>query len=430
MNYWNVFLNASIFVVFSCYSTGTHYKEVMQSVIKKDPHLNVGVIVKSIEDEEILYEQHEDRLFTPASCIKLFTAAVALHILGAEFCFKTAIYTDGVISGDELFGNLFIKASGDPSLTTKNLKGLFKKIKEKGINRIVGNVYVDTAVFEDSSESYYGNGFCLDDIGKHYMQPISALIVDKNMKRVGRGKKIVLLNPHEYFCSMLGKLINNCGISYTKLVAQANTPRVVQELASHLSAPLPVLLSHMLKKSDNLYANAIFKYLGARQSGLRGTWDSGKEVVREFLRTELDIHQGVYVIEDGAGLSRYNLLSPAHIIKLLTWVYNNKKIFPIFCASLAHSGKDGTLRDRLVEYPGVVVAKTGTMHGISSLSGYICLDSHEPIIFSILLNGFIQKKQTDVCLNYKKDIEDTVCMNIIQLARCSNNVKGRLIAHI
>jgi D-alanyl-D-alanine carboxypeptidase/D-alanyl-D-alanine-endopeptidase (penicillin-binding protein 4) len=408
------------FLAFLSYAGSESYKEILLPIIKKDPNLNIGIIIKSSKKSEFFYSKHPDRLFTPGSCIKLFTAAAALHILGPEFCFRTAVYTSGTISNNELLGNLYIKASGDPSLTMQDIEELIKKVQEKGLKKITGNVYLDTSIFEDNFESYYGNGFCLDDLGTFDMPPVTSFIIDHNMQRLDNGKKTVILNPHEYVSALVEKFLTDYAISYTKPVMQMSVPDKAQELAWHVSEPLHALLAYMLKKSDNLFANAMFKYLGAYKSGLPGTWQNSKEVMQDFLKRELGIQPSSYVIEDGAGLSRYNLVSPSQIIQLLTWFYNNKKIFSIFRPCLALSGKDGTLKHRLIEYPGIVAAKTGTMSGVSSLSGYICLEDHEPIIFSIMLNGFIQKKllvanHNDDYVSFKHDIEDALCEEIIKI---------------
>lgn len=415
-----IFSSICFSLIFLSYAGSETYKEILRPILKKDPNLNIGIIIKSSHESDFLYAKHQDRLFTPGSCTKLFAAAVALHMLGPEFCFETALYTNGNISGDELHGDLYIKASGDPSLTTQDIAELIKKVQEKGIKKIAGNVYLDTSVFEDNFESYYGNGFCLDDLGTFDMPPVTSFIIDHNMRRSDNGKKTVILNPHEYVCSLVDKYLTDCFISYTKPVMQLSLPDKTQELARHVSEPLHVLLAHMLKNSDNLFANAIFKYIGVHKSGLQGTWQSGKEVMQDFLKGELGIQSGSYVIEDGAGLSRYNLISTSQIVQLLTWVYNNKKIFSIFRHCLALSGKDGTLKHRMKEYPRIIAAKTGSMSGVSALSGYVCLEDHEPIIFSIMLNGLIQKKpstanQNDGYISYKHDIEDAVCKEIIEI---------------
>jgi len=69
----------------------------------------------------------------------------------------------------------------------------------------------------------------------------------------------------------------------------------------------------------------------------------------------------------------------------------------------------------MIEHRGIVKAKTGTLSGVSALSGYICVPGNEPYIFSIMLNGFIQQNSDthSFSVNYKSDVEDALCGAVI-----------------
>ena len=165
------------------------------------------------------------------------------------------------------------------------------------------------------------------------------------------------MKPHAHLCSVIENILSKLTIECGAVVATATPSLSATEVACHRSKPLRTLIAHMLKESDNLYANTLFKFLGAYQTGL-GTWESGKKALKMFLKNEVGIMPGSYVMEDGAGLSRYNLISPSQIVQLLSWVYNHKELFDVFCECLAHSGQDGTLKRRMLNYPGVIKAKT------------------------------------------------------------------------
>ena len=76
---------------------------------------------------------------------------------------------------------------------------------------------------------------------------------------------------------------------------------------------------------------------------------------------------------DGDGESRYDLITPAQVIKVLYYAQHNRKIRSYFRVALPIAGIDGTLQNRLKQHGvrHVVIAKTGSMTGVSSLSGYV-----------------------------------------------------------
>ena len=167
MKFLPILLNASL--VFFNYSVAQQYQEVLKNIIRsKDPNLNIGISIKFPDSHDFVYTKHQDRLFTPASCTKLFTAAAALHILGPEFCFETRLLKNGDINDQVLNGNLISRPLVISVLTYRDLEELIAQIKKAGIKKIVGAVYIDTSIFEDSAAAYYGKGFCVEDIGQSW----------------------------------------------------------------------------------------------------------------------------------------------------------------------------------------------------------------------------------------------------------------------
>lgn len=397
------------------------YKNLIRA---KDPNLNIGVYVVMPENNTVICSKHKDRLFIPASNTKLFTAAAALDILGVNFCFETTLLTDGVLQGQSVEGNVYVKASGDPSFTKNDLTNLFAQLKKQSIDTITGDICIDLSIFEDDPKTYYGNGFCVDDIGCAFNAPISPCIIDENLTTSSNGHSVALTDPEKYLISLIPEILRTTGISLLGTIKLSYAPGDnTIELARHSSNPLSDLVKKTLKESDNLYANAIFKQLAVHHSGKPGTWAKGKKALEAFLCNELEIAKGTFVVEDGAGLSRYNLLSPAHLVKLLLWIYKKPALYHIFFESLPIAGVDGTLKKRFQECKGLVRAKTGTMTGISALSGYLYLNNRtEPIVFSCMLNGFIQRPiQTDgqapkLHIQYKTDIEDALCLYVMRTA--------------
>ena len=183
-------------------------------------------------------------------------------------------------------------------------------------------------------------------------------------------------------------------------------PEEAAELASFSSRPLSQIVEQMMKDSDNLIADMLFKKIGQVRYGTPGTWQKGTRAVRDFLEKQIGLNTDRVVIMDGSGLSRYNLISPHDLVASLAWMKKQFAYSSEFCASLPISGIDGSLLERMQDpsLKGKIRAKPGTMTGISSLSGYATTQDGDVLAFSIMLNGFTKSQE-----QYKTQIEDRIC---------------------
>lgn len=179
-------------------------------------------------------------------------------------------------------------------------------------------------------------------------------------------------------------------------------------VVSRFRTPITAVLKRIGKNSQNLFAECLLKRVGyewARASGIaapQGSWALGARAVLATLNAE-GINTAELTISDGSGLSRENRCSARQLTSVLTWI-NRQPYSSIFRESLSIAGKDGSLRKRLKELPGVVLGKTGTMRGIRTLSGYITSPTGRPrYAFAILFNSYKGPSTP-----YKK-IQDQVC---------------------
>jgi D-alanyl-D-alanine carboxypeptidase/D-alanyl-D-alanine-endopeptidase (penicillin-binding protein 4) len=163
----------------------------------------------------------------------------------------------------------------------------------------------------------------------------------------------------------------------------APTQRV---LAQHVSEPLSILIRTVNKRSNNMMSEQILKTIGAEAGGQPGTFTKGLASVQKFL-TGIGMAPG-YRYGNGSGLYDTNRFSPQHMVSLLRYAYRDFRIQSDFVASLAVAGADGTVSHRLSGRPSerYVRAKTGTLAGVSTLSGFAGADAHGPVAFSILMN--------------------------------------------
>jgi D-alanyl-D-alanine carboxypeptidase/D-alanyl-D-alanine-endopeptidase (penicillin-binding protein 4) len=158
-------------------------------------------------------------------------------------------------------------------------------------------------------------------------------------------------------------------------------------LASYESKPLLEDVRVINKVSQNLHAEILLRLLG-RERGNAGTIEGGLEVLRGFL-TQAGISSDQFLFYDGSGLSRQNLVTPHAIVQMLRyastqpWGAAYKSTFPV-------SGIDGSLSDRLnaPRLQSRILAKTGSLGGVKTLSGYATTDAGQAVVFSILSNNF------------------------------------------
>ncbi len=158
-----------------------------------------------------------------------------------------------------------------------------------------------------------------------------------------------------------------------------------QEVARHRS-DLATTLAVINHHSQNFYAESLLKVLGVAGSG-RGSWRDGVEAVQGFL-ARAGLTEGVR-LADGSGMSRNNVATPRHLAGLLRHMYFHPR-GATFVQSLPTSGgSEPAWRHRLAQppYRGNVLAKTGTLSNVSTLSGYAKGRSGKLYAFSILANN-------------------------------------------
>jgi len=165
----------------------------------------------------------------------------------------------------------------------------------------------------------------------------------------------------------------------------------LQILITRESEPLAELLTPIVKESLNMPAETLLRVLGLEIRG-EGTASAGIDVVKETLET-MGISRGSYVYADASGLSRRNLISADVFVRTLGFMYQ-QPVFPRFYAAMAIAGTDGTLKNRLtgVTVKGNIRAKTGTITGVSSISGYMRTADGEMLAFSMIANNYASGK--------------------------------------
>ncbi|MBA2649500.1 MAG: D-alanyl-D-alanine carboxypeptidase/D-alanyl-D-alanine-endopeptidase [Legionella sp.] len=418
-----------------------------QLITKMNPHVNLGMVVIDLTTGETLYNRNSNQLFIPASNMKLFSEAAVLMALGPDYRFENQISTNATqIQQGILKGNVSIHLSGDPSFKRDDLKSLLSSLKNWNVNTIQGNVIIDSSL---SLVSPYPPGWLTSDLAYGYGAPVAPLMLDANRLNVtvnpgshvgdpalvevddgGSGfvvtnlaktqasakgcgvglsldntnhltihgciglgqwavqQQIAIKNPLSYAQGMIKSELAKMNIQLTGQVQMGKTPSDSMVIATEYSKPIYQLMADTLKPSDNLYADSLYLHAASKLHGAPVTWNDAQPVIKQFLQEQTSIPLTNAVFTDGSGLSRYNLVSPEQTISLLKFLYERFPLSYEYIATLPVSGRDGTLQKRfqIASQQGFVRAKTGTMTGMNSLSGYLYTANGHTLAFAMFIN--------------------------------------------
>ncbi|WP_273853067.1 D-alanyl-D-alanine carboxypeptidase/D-alanyl-D-alanine endopeptidase [Guptibacillus spartinae] len=223
--------------------------------------------------------------------------------------------------------------------------------------------------------------------------------VDATRKR----EWIAVWNPAEYALSLMKQSLKEAGIQLKGDLVLRTTPKEATLLVEKKSMPLSELLIPFMKLSNNGHAELLVKEIG-KVKKKEGSWEAGLEVMNDFLE-EVGLDTEEMRLRDGSGISHVSLIKPSQLSDYLYRI-QDKNWFEEFNYSLPVAGdadrfEGGTLRYRMRDTAAeqVVHAKTGSLTGVSSLSGYV----DNGLVFSIMLNQFVE--EDDI-----KDIEDEIAV--------------------
>ncbi|MFO2462415.1 D-alanyl-D-alanine carboxypeptidase/D-alanyl-D-alanine-endopeptidase [Pseudomonas sp. 15FMM2] len=207
-------------------------------------------------------------------------------------------------------------------------------------------------------------------------------------------QSVSVWEPTQLVANLFARALAEQGIAVQgKRVIDGTSPATARVLAQHQSAPLQELIRPLLKLSNNSMAEALLKAMG-RQQANAGTATAGVTAVADFL-TRQGLDPTTLSQVDGSGLSRRNLLSAQNFTDLLL-VVSKQPWFNTWYAALPVAGNPkrlvgGSLRYRLQETSAQnnLHAKTGSMGGVSSLTGYITDAEGRRLMFSMLTNNYV-----------------------------------------
>lgn len=424
-----------------------------------------GILVKNLVSQQTLYQQDAEKYFHPASNTKILTTAAALQELGSNFRIRTSIYQDGD-------GVLRVVGRGDPSIKFPQLQELAQQLRQQGISQIK-ELIADDSYFQGE---FIPPSWEWEDLQASYGAPVNSLIFNENASifkvspqavgkplqvkwnelfdayqwrvennsvttqenqsdflRINRSLggpilrveggmavnsrpnifAVAVVDPTTNFLGHFRQALLIAGISVEEM-SQGGGEGNQRELAAVESLPLSELLKETNSNSNNLYAEALLRILANKKTikNTQSTAAVGLEVLKNAL-TRLGVEPESYILVDGSGLSRKNLISPQALVQTLAEI-GRSPLGKVFRNSLPIAGVNGTLKYRLGNTPaaGIVRAKTGTMTGVVSLSGYINPPSYEPLAFSIIVNHSGEPPKV------VRESVDKIVILLSQLRRC------------
>jgi D-alanyl-D-alanine carboxypeptidase/D-alanyl-D-alanine-endopeptidase (penicillin-binding protein 4) len=408
-----------------------------------------GILAVSLDSGKVVFSKDPDVLLNPASNVKLFTSAAALARLGPEYRFSTEFFLEGAAPGRGAARTLHVRGRGDPTVVTERLWAMAGELEHLGLSR-VGDVVLDDGFFDAAREgpgydqeqgdrSYLAPAGALslnfNSIAIHvvpgdrrgaparveiepdsgYFEVVNRVVtagpraarrlVPSSEARGGKQRIVVtgrvpaggraqvvwrkIDDPPAYFGHTLKRLLELRGVRVGGRVRTGPVPPGARLVYVAQSEPLGDVVRRLNKTSNNFTAEQILKTLGAEVKGAPGSWPKGVEAVEDFL-AEIGIPRGAYVMQNGSGLNDTNRFSARQTVTLLRAMHARTTLWPEFLTSLPVAGRDGTIRWRMdgTEAAGRVRAKTGTLDGVTSLSGYVDTASGERLAFAILVNDF------------------------------------------
>lgn len=427
------------------------------------PGSEVGISVYDLTANKQLYAYRDDKLSRPASTMKLVTLITALACEGGNEPFATRLYYKGAVQQDTLRGDLYVIGGFDPEFGDAEMDSLVSAVAALPFTAITGKVYGDVSM-KDSL--YWGSGWLWDDTPAAFQPYLSPLMFHKGVASVTarpatlKGEEAMLvcqpassfytLTNHtqsraaeagkftvsrnwlnhgnnilvsgnvegrltgevnlypsqDFFMHTFVERLRSRGIAADSLYAYAEF--IDDSTAVHIArveSPFQPIINRLMKKSDNLNAEALLCRLGALHTGgKRVSAAHGLEAVNNLI-TQLGADPKAYKIADGSGLSNYNYLSPALLTRFLRFAYADTQIFRQLYKSLPIAGVDGTLQYRMGRKSKAhrkVHAKTGSFTGISTLAGYAKAANGHDIAFAIMNQNVM--RQADA-----RRLQDAIC---------------------
>jgi serine-type D-Ala-D-Ala carboxypeptidase/endopeptidase (penicillin-binding protein 4) len=383
-------LSAGLFLLLASGAQASRTCDQMRAWLQQGGGSASGLLVVDAASERVLCARAPARGRPLASNMKLFTTAAALSKFGPDHRIATKLFRNGRVDArGVLHGSLYLRGGGDPALGTPgfynsylaglgtNLFALVPQVKAAGIKAIKGRLYADDTIF-DRRRGVADSGYATSS----YIGPLSGLAFNSGFRGTTSAGGFSS-DPAKLATKKLARALRRAGVRVPAQIAMRPAPAGARRVALVRSPTLDRIVNLTDVYSDNFFAETLIKLLGA-EFGHAGTTPAGARVVQGFAR---GLGSSVHAV-DGSGLTRGNRASPRQVVDLLLGMQEDEA-GDEFIQDLALAGHEGTVAGRMegTAAYGRCRTKTGTISGVSNLSGYCFNRSGRVIVFSILMAG-------------------------------------------
>jgi D-alanyl-D-alanine carboxypeptidase/D-alanyl-D-alanine-endopeptidase (penicillin-binding protein 4) len=382
------------------------------------------------------------------------TTYSALLKLGFDYRWETKFYHTGKIKNRVLYGDLYVRASGDPTLETPDVYEIASRLKGIGVSTIKGNIIIDRSRFKVENKNNSGfdsnvhspynampdaimfnqrkSTICITprsksakiekDVPDSSYKVVNKLRMVNGSCRAGRswpkvsiktntsGRSTVFLSgklskrcgkreickvismPHRAFYYTLKDALKNESIKFSGTLKLKKVPTKATYLFSHHSHSLESVASIVNKKSDNLMARQLMLTMGAESYDGQSTLYKSRKAVEGVLNQHFILQKGTTYISNGSGLSRSSKLTAQSLANLLDHAY--KTYGHRWMSTLAIAGVDGTIKRRFRDSTayGRAWMKTGTIKRVKNIAGYVEGSSGQLYVVVVLVNDQYSRK--------------------------------------
>ena len=399
----------------------------------------------SFDRREVLFAINAGEPKIPASNNKVFSAIWALETLGPDYRFPTDVLLTAPVQNGTVRGDVVMRGSGDPAFgypsydddPMKSPRIMAEALKRHGVRVVEGGIVADATIHDGRN---YGPDWPQDtgNGAAQYAPTVSGLPFQRNMlwvaldgtpprgfklepevaeipvkweQRGGRGYAVRkpdedtirvrgaaggpgrrygvgVAEPALLAAGALKQALTEAGIQVRGPIRLGKTPDGATPVHRHLSIPLGEMVPQLNRKSDNFFAEHLWKAAAAKATG-QGSYDRGGPASANFFHDRAGVQRGQLWQADGSGLSAQNRTSAHALVSALTYAHQ-RPWSRLFHESLAVAGDPGGTMNRLFNGSPAennLHAKTGYIRGVRSLSGYVRSRSGELIVFSFIYNG-------------------------------------------
>lgn len=456
MDYCSILKNLtrkiSVLIIFISLPVISYADEIVNTLEKKFDTALFSLSISKVSGENLV-SYNAQKLLIPASSLKVVTTVYAIEKLGLDFRFKTEIKYSGKITDGVLDGDLYIVGGGDMTLGSENFgssidkvfNNIYTVLKKNNINKINGNLYVDTSLANDFQEASWE----WQDIGNYYAARVTGLSINDNSykiyfktgNRAGEKTEVVKTEPdvgykitnhvitgndgsgdNSYIYSnpymdeiiirgSIGRTDNffitkgsindppsffaksffdylkkaGTGIKGWYVIDKNDSSKNLNFMDEIKSPPLYEIIRITNRKSFNFYAESLLRYALIKKN-ITGLGASISEL-NGFLK-RIGINEKRIV--DGSGLSRGNFFSADGFVKVLNYAHK-QPYFNYFYDSLG-SWKNSDVKGHIKKFGSKkgldIKIKSGSLNRVRSYVGYINSKNSGLLSFCFIINNY------------------------------------------